>query len=116
MRNRFGWMLAIGLALPACALAQARGDFFDAGRVAFDDYAAELKREQAASPDPTQGLARYVFDLRHYAVGMAYSSKGIEVEIRLRQPTDPDLSILGGGGHYLVDQNTLKILEKHLYE
>jgi hypothetical protein len=109
-------VVVMGLLLSASAAphSQDRGGLLDAGRVALDDYSAELKRERSPNPAADQDFLNYVLDIEHYAVGLAYSAKGIEVEIILRQR--PGQEVLGGGGHYLIDPNSLKILDKRLYE
>lgn len=110
-------LLVMGLLLSATAASHPQEDtvrILDAGRVVLEDYSAELKRERSPNPGADQDFLDYVLDIEHYAVDLAYSAKGIEVEIILRQR--PGQEVLGGGGHYLIDRNSLKILDKRLYE
>lgn len=107
-------LLMMGLLVSTDVATQETRNLFDAGRIALDDDASELQGEEPHNLELDQDLVRYVRDIAHYAVGLSYRAKGVEVESVLKK--HPTRAIMGGGGHSLIDRDTLKILEKRRYE
>lgn len=111
MKNIAGYFLSAFLLFAPLQVVAGEGagspDIFKAAQVAMSDFDGHLKGLR--SKGGKWKYADYVTDVKNYAIGVS-EGEAVFVVVFVRKKIK-GVNLTGGGAKYLVDKNTLKVID-----